>query len=106
MGRYDDLPSFATRINGRDVSIPEIPIQPTIDAIQGPYMLIETEHDGMPWDALAVSLGMPESSYWVLAALNRLAAPDPIRIPAGITIVVPSPHRTAAFEEGAGGLSL
>jgi len=99
-GRYAGLPTYPDTINGREVSVVELPDFPEPGNLLRDYEIVEGVTEGTEWDLLAVRRGMSESSWWLLYALNHLEAPDPLNIPPLSELVLPE---AGAAEERAGG---
>lgn len=110
--RYAGLPTFADTINGRAVSIPELPDLPELASLRNSFKVAETptEHDS--FDAIADSAGdyYPENSpargaateagWWVYYALNFDVAPDPLDVPEGVSLIIPDPSLVERVLEG------
>ena len=99
-GRYAGLPTYADTINGREVSVVELPDCPDPGNLFRDYEIVEGVVEGTEWDLLAAQRGMSESSWWLLYALNHLEAPDPLNIPPLSELVLPE---ASAAEVRAGG---
>jgi hypothetical protein len=84
--RYFGLDVVKDTINGREVSVVDIPRFPNLENLTS--YIIETGQKE-EWDAAVNNLDVDETAYWVLASLNRVFIEDPLDIPANAIIVFP-----------------
>lgn len=99
--RYADLATFADVINGREVSIPELPERAEVATLRNGFAVMSKPPEGEPFDLVAHNIGLDEDAALVLAAVNDDVAPDPLEIPQGVSLAIPSPARIEEVMQGA-----
>lgn len=69
--------TYSMELHGEAVAVPELPALPTPDQYD---TLREANSDDIEWDALTLRFGgQDEEDYWILASINLLNHPDPLR---------------------------
>lgn len=98
--RYYGLATYEDEINGRAVSIPELPERPDLESLKSRFVIDEHPPEGESFDLFAYRKLGTMDAWWIVYSLNEDVAPDPLEIPEGVSLVVPGAARAGAVLDG------